>query len=298
MALCLTFGQTTGRAVPFRLSSRFCVAALCGIEDEPAAPPDSWLVASSAWRYATPSSAAPTASGRSSCGVERWTVKTLQDRPRLLSVKRVTLAYLVSRPAPASLPVTRLPFERHIFRVTAAVTLVRSENDGDLHLVLSDGQRTMIAESPSASCISRATAIRRRQMRQARAFVRVCAKATVTGVAFFDFKHGQTGVAQNAIELHPVLSFACASPVTPPPPPPPTTTAPPLQPPPPTTTATTTTTPAANCAPSYPDVCIPPPPPDLDCKDIPYRNFRVVYDVPDPDPHRFDGDHDGVGCET
>jgi micrococcal nuclease len=47
------------------------------------------------------------------------------------------------------------------------------------------------------------------------------------------------------------------------------------------------------CDPSYPDVCIPPPPPDLDCADIPYRNFRVVG----RDPHHFDGDHDGIGCE-
>lgn len=48
-----------------------------------------------------------------------------------------------------------------------------------------------------------------------------------------------------------------------------------------------------NCHPSYPDVCIPRPPPDLDCKDIPYSNFRVVG----KDPHRFDGDNDGYGCE-
>jgi hypothetical protein len=48
-----------------------------------------------------------------------------------------------------------------------------------------------------------------------------------------------------------------------------------------------------NCDPSYPTVCIPPPPPDLDCKDIPYRRFRVLP----PDPHNFDGDHDGIGCE-
>jgi hypothetical protein len=31
----------------------------------------------------------------------------------------------------------------------------------------------------------------------------------VTGVAFFDFDHGQTGVTPNAIELHPVLAFRC-----------------------------------------------------------------------------------------
>jgi hypothetical protein len=55
------------------------------------------------------------------------------------------------------------------------------------------------------------------------------------------------------------------------------------------------------CDPSYPDVCIPPPPPDLDCSDIPFGSFRVVG----ADPHRFDGPYDGsnpyepdgLGCE-
>jgi len=51
---------------------------------------------------------------------------------------------------------------------------------------------------------------------------------------------------------------------------------------------------SGNCDPSYPTVCIPPPPPDLDCKDIPYQDFQVLP----PDPHHFDGDHDGVGCES
>ena len=46
------------------------------------------------------------------------------------------------------------------------------------------------------------------------------------------------------------------------------------------------------CDASYPDVCIPPPPPDLDCADIPYRRFRVTGS----DPHRLDGDRDGIGC--
>ena len=50
---------------------------------------------------------------------------------------------------------------------------------------------------------------------------------------------------------------------------------------------------AGDCHPSYPTVCIPPPPPDLDCGDVTFRNFRVVG----ADPHRFDGDKDGVGCE-
>jgi hypothetical protein len=41
--------------------------------------------------------------------------------------------------------------------------------------------------------------------------VRLCLRAEVTGVAFFDFQHGQTGVAPNGIELHPILGFPCLS---------------------------------------------------------------------------------------
>lgn len=59
-------------------------------------------------------------------------------------------------------------------------------------------------------------------------------------------------------------------------------------------TATATATKLPNCSPAYPTVCIPPPPPDLDCGDIPYRNFTVLP----PDPHRFDSDDDGIGCES
>ena len=70
----------------------------------------------------------------------------------------------------------------------------------------------------------------------------------------------------------------------------PTTTAPP------TTRRRTTTTkaPTRNCDPSYPDFCIPPPPPDLDCPDINASNFTVQG----TDPHGFDADNDGVGCES
>lgn len=53
---------------------------------------------------------------------------------------------------------------------------------------------------------------------------------------------------------------------------------------------------ATNCHPAYPDVCIPSPPPDLDCAQVRrmgYRNIRVLA----PDPHGLDRDGDGTGCE-
>lgn len=49
-----------------------------------------------------------------------------------------------------------------------------------------------------------------------------------------------------------------------------------------------------SCDPSYPDVCIPPYPPDLNCGDIGYSNFRVIGN----DPHGFDRNNDGIGCES
>jgi len=50
--------------------------------------------------------------------------------------------------------------------------------------------------------------------------------------------------------------------------------------------------PAGNCAPGY-DPCVPPAPPDLDCADV----DGPIY-VTGSDPHNFDADGDGVGCES
>lgn len=50
----------------------------------------------------------------------------------------------------------------------------------------------------------------------------------------------------------------------------------------------------SNCDPSYPDFCIPSPPPDLNCADIPQKRFTVTGS----DPHGFDRDGDGIGCES
>lgn len=81
-----------------------------------------------------------------------------------------------------------------------------------------------------------------------------------------------------------------ATPTTPPPDP--TAT--------PTSTPVPTEPPADDCHPSYPDHCVPPPPPDLNCPDLPssWKPIRVLHNVPNPDPHGFDNDQDGWGCES
>jgi hypothetical protein len=145
------------------------------------------------------------------CGVERWKVKTLQDRPTLLPVQSTTIASLIAQPKPSPLPGDRAPFEYHQFRVTAQVVRIhKTEDDGDYHLVLQDAAGNhMIGEVPIADCNKDATAYRRNQMAQARAAAKVCSSAEIVGVAFFDFFHNQDGVAPNEIELHPILSFKC-----------------------------------------------------------------------------------------
>jgi hypothetical protein len=80
----------------------------------------------------------------------------------------------------------------------------------------------MIVELPAPSCTRHA--LKRKQMAAARkAFVRACGypssssftdlsgAATITGVGFFDFIHGQNGVGPNGVELHPVLGFKASS---------------------------------------------------------------------------------------
>lgn len=49
-----------------------------------------------------------------------------------------------------------------------------------------------------------------------------------------------------------------------------------------------------NCDPRYPAVCIPSSTRDLECADITHRRFPVQG----ADPHNFDGDDNGIGCEN
>jgi hypothetical protein len=157
------------------------------------------------------------------CGVERWAVKTGMD-PDAAKVDQAkvlssTVGALSALPAP-SRPTGRVaPTETSIFSVEATLTKIKMESDdSDYHLVLDDGQgRTMIAEIPSTDCIG--TSPFKSAIGEVRAevftrfhpgpsFKAVGSRVTVTGVGFFDRIHGQTGVAANGIELHPVLRIA------------------------------------------------------------------------------------------
>lgn len=149
------------------------------------------------------------------CGTERWAQKVLADPAAArLAYKPVpaTIPLLVALPAPYR-PTGRVaPTEFTLFRVLGCLTLVKNEADSDYHLVIADpAQRsvTMIAEIPNRACAGACRdVVNGAKYAAARAAVdglRLPALVELTGFGFFDRKHGQTAVAGNAIELHPLL---------------------------------------------------------------------------------------------
>jgi len=104
----------------------------------------------------------------------------------------------------------RLPLERRTFRVRAIVLGPgANEDDGDIHLIIADPADrsvTMIAEVPDSACAlggshGAAYAAARRVLDR----IAPGTEVELEGVAFWDRKHGQSGMAPNGIELHPVL---------------------------------------------------------------------------------------------
>jgi len=158
------------------------------------------------------------------CGVERWSVKVGMDPDARLVNRRTAvptnIVQLRALPAPASPPLNSRvrPVETTVWSLDAILLRYKQEDDSDYHLVLADtGGRTMIAEIPSPACAGPSSPFlpAMRVVRTAFtaafhptiSFQRVNVTVHVTGVGFFDFKHGQSGVAPNAIELHPILSI-------------------------------------------------------------------------------------------
>jgi len=221
-------GSTSTSAIEQVVTSASLVPAESGV-----VPPGTASPPGSSGRGTTPSSAATgesdtevevvqtTASG-ASCGVERWAVKTGTDpEARQVDATRVrdsTIAEMDGFPRPASLSRRNAPVEVTVYRLHTTLVEYKRESDSDLHLVLADAAgNTLIAEIPSPSCDQGSAfedAIRASRAAfdaghgESSSFRSTREPVTITGVGFFDFKHGQTGVAPNAVELHPVLSIS------------------------------------------------------------------------------------------
>lgn len=173
-------------------------------------------------------------------GTERWAYKTGTDPEAagidVTTTTPTTVAMLVSLPAPSdpdALTSRAAPVELTFYQVSATLTAYKLEADGDYHLVLDDGAgQTMIAEIPDPDFLTggawdqQIAAARAAfnahfgdSMAQLKLYAppvdggllmvtKVSVPVTVRGVGFFDRLHGQTGVAPNGVELHPVLAIA------------------------------------------------------------------------------------------
>lgn len=159
----------------------------------------------------------------SGCGTERWSIKTGSDpdaglinlnAPPTQTTVGALSALIPPNPIPPEHRVQ--PVETTLYQLSATLTGFKLEADSDYHLVLSDGNRTMIAELASPSCtqpdllregITGARHAFDSRFQPTSSFQHLNVPVTITGVGFFDFIHGQTGVAPNGIELHPVLSI-------------------------------------------------------------------------------------------
>jgi hypothetical protein len=166
-----------------------------------------------------------------SCGVWRWDVKTLSDPARKsvnfhARLERVARLRKLDAPGTLSTDTPRQDgIEKQVYRVRAQVVTATIEEDSDIHLVIATrghSKQTMIVEFPNPACVD--SRFKRAGIRRARSsmldacgpissssFTDLRGKVVISGVGFWDELHGQTGVAPNGIELHPLLSFSSSN---------------------------------------------------------------------------------------
>jgi hypothetical protein len=246
----------------------------------------------------------PRSSRAIKCGEFRWPVKTLSDR-RAQGVNYKPIAasvgFLRKLPAPSSLgtftPRIRHSAEMRTYTLQVRLLKAKIEDDHDIHPVVSAPAfpaKTMIVEFPDTHCNGAASSLKKPLLAFARAavlkdcgsltsseFTSLKGTATIKGVGFFDEKHGQTGVAPNGIELHPVLSYSgsCSK-----------------------TTGGGGGGGSGNCTPGYSPCLVYHGGADYDCyggggNGPYYTQPGVTYHVTGSDPYDLDSNHNGLGCE-
>src|SRR5512132_3197197 len=182
------------------------------------------------------------------------------------------------------------------WQVRARPVQATVEDDGDIHLVISVPgvpSKTMIVEFPKKTCV--ASPFKRFRMSHARqqflsncgavsssSWLKLAGSVTITGVGFWDEKHGQTGIAPNGIELHPVLNFQgdCHK----------------------ASTGGGGGGGGGTCTPGYSPCLVYHGGADYDCyggggNGPYYTKPGVTYSVTGSDPYGLDGNNNGLGCE-
>ena len=168
-----------------------------------------------------------TQNGYVKCGEERWPVKTLSDDDtahiNYSTPQASTIAQQVQMERPSGQMEERQPSEITDYSIPCYLIGYKAENDQDIHLVIEDIQsgQTMVAEVVNPDCESVQQSSRYNELRDMHDwFINNVGtpdhhyymlpqplKITLTGIGFWDFHHGQTGMAANGREIHPVLSM-------------------------------------------------------------------------------------------
>jgi hypothetical protein len=193
----------------------------------------------------------PAAAGPACGGTERWNVKVANDPDSSAIDLNPSSAEIAALNQISPGPVDqggRMAIEKKVFTVKGFLAYFKDEADGDYHVVLTDqsGQFTrgktppsghsMVVEFPDPNCFSGKSGAGSSTSRLGQAIAEARAEfedktngmdgtsikpasipVTVTGVAFFDFDHGQTGRSTphtgvdgqgKVIELHPVTAIS------------------------------------------------------------------------------------------
>ncbi len=159
------------------------------------------------------------------CGKERWDVKTLTDKDTTKidfeNIIQSTVSEQCSLTRPSKIKnKPRMSSEITVYEIEAYVIKYKKESDRDFHVVIEDAEteETMVVEILDPDCPDIDNTSRYELFKEVRewfvenfhptsSFKSTWKKVKLTGVGFFDYLHGQRGMAPNGREIHPVLSM-------------------------------------------------------------------------------------------
>nr|MBK9653065.1 hypothetical protein [Bacteroidota bacterium] len=161
------------------------------------------------------------------CGVERWNIKSLSDvdtsKVHFDCLKKSSVHVQVNLPAPFGRLYLRQESETDIYSIDCFIVGFVKADDKDIHVVIEDitTDETMVIEIKSPECSAIQKTSRYSDMFELynwflknigvplHSFTSLPQHklVTITGVGFWDFLHGQKGMANNGREIHPVLSI-------------------------------------------------------------------------------------------
>lgn len=161
------------------------------------------------------------------CGIERWKIKTLSDADTaeidFSNIKGSSVHEQVNLLRPFGKINARQPSEEEVYQIECFIIGFVKEKDHDIHIKVKDvnTDETMVIELVNPDCFDAKNSSHYHQFQEVyESFINNMGAPhstfklldtptliSITGVGFWDFLHGQKGMAKNGREIHPVLSM-------------------------------------------------------------------------------------------